>query len=345
MRILVMHSGGTISCEEKNGVLTPSLDIKPEFDMIKKHISGVSFTHKKMTPFLSEYLNGVTVSRIVKEIKKAVSSEKYSGIILTHGSDTLAYTAAALGYALGVSCMPVVCVCADLPLSYPNSSGHINLLAAVALIASGEAKGVFSVYRTSETAASVLRATRILRYRAYESELTSCAQPYGAIDLSSLLTDKKSRFISPQTPIFIKNTLYQECADELSPLKVNLKKTCPITYLTVTPGMKYPALRRGCKAVILGSYHSGTLDTSSEETKRFARVCKRKGIPVFVDGTGLTADYESMLAYKELGLTRLPSLSSPVAMYMKLWLLTENGVSSLTGAIKSSLCGDIPPKV
>ena len=342
MRILVLHSGGTISCEEKNGVLTPSLDIKPEFDLIKRRVSGVSFTHKKMTPFLSEYLNGVTVSRVVKEIKKAVSSEKYGGIILTHGSDTVAYTAAALGYALGVSCIPVVCVCADLPLSNPSSSGHVNLLAATALIASGEVKGVFSVYRTSETAAAVFRATRILRHRTYESELTSCAQPYGAIELGSLPSGKKPRFIAPENRLFAKNPLYSEKADELPPLKVSLKKTCPITYITVTPGMKYPSLPRGCKAVILGSYHSGTVDTSSAETKRFAKDCKRRNIPVFVDGVGSTADYESMLAYKELGLTRLPSLSSPVAMYMKLWILAENGVSAFTEAIKHSLCGDLP---
>ena len=333
MKILVLHCGGTISCKEINGALTPSLDIEPEFSAIKSQLGSVSFRHRRIKPFLSEYLNGSHITRIAKEVGSALSSGRYGGIIVTHGSDTVAYTSAALGYIFGNACAPIVTVCADLPLSDPHSSGHVNLRAAAALIAYGGVKGVFSVYRENETCATVHRATRLLRHRSYETPLTSSGEPFGRLDLTA---NKEA--------MLIRSPLYREKSDGMENLKAELKKISPVIHISVYPGMRYPSLPRGCKAVILGSYHSGTVDTESPELKRFARRCKRAGVPIFVDGTGATADYESMLAYNELGIRRLPPLSSPVAMYMKLWLFAASGVSALTGAIERSLGGDIIPK-
>ena len=85
--------------------------------------------------------------------------------------------------------------------------------------------------------------------------------------------------------------------------------------------MIYPAIGKRTKAVVLYPYHSGTLDTESAETKRFAELCRRRGISVYVSGTGANADYETMESYPRLGFLRLPPLTSPNAMLVKLWLL------------------------
>ena len=185
MKILALHLGGTISCAEENGVLTPSADIKNEFKTIKYEFDGIDFDHKSAKPFLSEYLNGTRISAIIKEIKKAVQSKKYGGIIFTHGSDTIAYTACALAYALGSSTIPIVGVCSELPISNPSSSGKANLRAATALIVSGNERGVFAVYKTSDSEVKVFRATRLLRHKAYETELSCVGEPYGKVLLSA----------------------------------------------------------------------------------------------------------------------------------------------------------------
>lgn len=331
MKIVVLHCGGTISCEEKNGALTPSASIEPYFKALETR--EVSFIHRRISPFLSEYLNGSHIESIVDAVSEALAEKSVGGVIVTHGSDTIAYTSAALGYALGLCSVPVVTVCADLPLSDPRSSGHMNIRAAIAVITSGEASGALTVYASDKRGATVLRATRILRHRAYEARLTGVSEPYG-----------KTLSIAPEKQIFLKNRRYAEYDDALSPLPFRASGGCPVAYITVTPAMLLPdAPLSGTKAVILGSYHSGTVDTASTELIRFLSVCRERDIPVFVDGIGACADYESMLAYKALGLTRLPPLVSPVAMYMKLWMMLENGISPITGAIERSLGGDIPP--
>lgn len=334
MKIFVLHCGGTISCESKNGVLSPSADIVPQFKRLASEFPSVTFSHKRITPFLSEYLSGAQLNTITKEVKKAADSDKYSGIIVCHGSDTVFYTAAAIGYTLGLNSIPTVTVCADLPLSNERSSGHESLRAAVAVIVSGKARGALAVY-PSGSEVTVHRATRLLRHKTYENGLTSVGQPYGKVVT-----------ISPVNRIFIKNDDYSELRDELSPFTQSFKRRCPIMHLTVTPGMPYPHPPLLCRAVILGSYHSGTVDTQSRETVRFANECRRRGIPVYVDGTGGCADYESTVRFAELGFTRLPALTSPQAMYIKLWLTHSAALTTNTSEIlRLSLSGDLPASI
>ena len=334
MDILVVHTGGTISCEEANGVLAPKKNIVPIFHQIAKELMPtlkIKFTHKKLSPILSENLNGSHLVKIANEVQKGLLANKYSGVIVTHGSDTIAYTSALLSYIFGTTSRPVVTVCADLPLSDPHSSGHTNLRAAAILAASNE-RGVFSVYRDTEHSALIHRGSRLLRHRAYETELSSVV-PYGKVIM-----------IAPENPKIIKDPRYSEASDELIFDIPKLKKTSDVAYITVYPGMVYPTVSRSCKAVILGSYHSGTLDTAASQTVKFAKFCKKRDIPIFVDGIGTESDYESMSAYSPLGLTRLPPLLSPCAAYIKLWLLTEKGEKELTEMLYRSCGGDIIPQ-
>ena len=53
-------------------------------------------------------------------------AENYEGIIVTTGTDTLAYSSAALGYAFGELSVPMVTVSANYPLSDERSNGFSN---------------------------------------------------------------------------------------------------------------------------------------------------------------------------------------------------------------------------
>ncbi len=345
MKILALHTGGTISCKEINGVLTPIADISTGFKYFENEY-GVTVEHKFITPFLSEHLDGEKITEIAREVKNAVDSGDFSGIIVTHGSDTVSYTAASLGYALGSDCIPVVLVCSNLPLGEDGSTGFANLHGAFALIKEGK-RGVFSVYFAidytpkageNDYFVSVFRGTRLLRQGVYQSELTCVGKEFARVhileaDLFSALNGKQTEAVVSQSE------QYSEGTDEVSPIDVNLAKSSPVTCISVFPSMIYPKISATCKAVILDTYHSGTLDTKSEETVRFARLCKRRNIPVFVSGIGANADYESMTAFDKLGFKRLPPLSSPAAMYIKLWLLLTSGRD--ISELYSSLGGDI----
>ncbi len=306
MNILVVHTGGTISCEMKNGVLVPHNDITPILSNLSKELKGVRFSHRHLCSILSETLNGKRLTKIMKCVKKSADSGKYDGIIVTHGSDTAVYTAAALSYTLGVSSIPCVLVCADLPLTDSLSSGHANLRAAVSIITDQGARGVFAVYPLGNGVIGVHRGSRLVQQLPYESAFSSAA---GA--LYGTVTDGK----------LIKDPSYSEIPDSFHFDLPYASSLCPVTFITVHPAMIYPAIGKRTKAVVLYPYHSGTLDTESAETKRFSELCKKHGISVYVSGTGANADYKTMESYPSLGFLRLPPLTSPNAMLIKLWLL------------------------
>lgn len=305
----MLYTGGTVGCTESNGVLSPIADLAPYIRKEFGNLRDIKFVHKRLCSVLSEQTDGKILNIIISAVKKAAFSGKYGGIIITLGSDALAYTSAAISYAVGLSKTPCITVCSDLPISEPLASGRANLRAATDIIRSGNAVGALCVYPSASGSVSVYRASRIMQQPPYTSAPVPVGEAYGTVKDGE----------------FFKNGRYTESDDGFFIESARFSALSPIAFISVYPGMRYPEPPRKTKAVILGSYHSGTLNTLSSETAKFAEKCKKRGIRVYVSGISDGADYESMRAYRELGFIRLPTFSSPAAMLIKLWLLNSGG--------------------
>lgn len=81
------------------------------------------------------------------------------GIVITHGTDTMAYTAAALSYMLVNLPLPVVLTGSQLPITDPLSDATANLAAALAMATSG-VPGVFLAFDRQ-----ILLGTRAVKVR------------------------------------------------------------------------------------------------------------------------------------------------------------------------------------
>jgi len=62
---------------------------------------------------------------------------QFDGVVITHGTDTMAYTASALSYVLRDLPKPVILTGAQRPLADPHSDGWGNLVGAVELASRG----------------------------------------------------------------------------------------------------------------------------------------------------------------------------------------------------------------
>ena len=119
MKVTLIRTGGTIGClKGDDGViaLSPATDI---------HLDG--FDLDVQTPFyeLSERIGVSHYDKLVKAVLSAAADSE--AIIITHGSDTLPYTASVLAFALGKTNIPIVFVCSDKPLTEKDASGHRSL--------------------------------------------------------------------------------------------------------------------------------------------------------------------------------------------------------------------------
>lgn len=80
---------------------------------------------------------------------------KYDGFVITHGTDTMAYTAAGLSYIVQNSKKPVVLTGSQVPISSLSSDGRINMTDAIRYAADENSHNVNVVF-----AGRVIKGTR-----------------------------------------------------------------------------------------------------------------------------------------------------------------------------------------
>lgn len=138
-KILVIALGGTIG-STRDDTIHPDennlkiLDVLPDMDTDYEAVSLFNILSENMN---REYL------RKLFDCLNGVNFSDCNGVIILHGSDTLAYTAAFLGNAYGNE--HIVLVASDKPIEAADSNGIKNFCDAVTHIKS-EVPGVFISY-------------------------------------------------------------------------------------------------------------------------------------------------------------------------------------------------------
>jgi L-asparaginase len=132
-RILIMNTGGTISCikttrgyEPAAGYVASVLQQMPLF----YHPDMPEFVIKEYQPLLDS--SNMTVSdwnRIAKDI--ADEYEYFDGFVVFHGTDTMAYTASALSFMLEHLSKPVIITGSQIPLSEVRNDALENIITSL----------------------------------------------------------------------------------------------------------------------------------------------------------------------------------------------------------------------
>lgn len=131
-KIIILHTGGTIASKvdyRTGGVVskfTPEelLSLYPEFK------EKVNLQGSLIFNVWSEDLRFEEYNILLDEIDKAVKGGA-NGIIISHGTDTLHYTACALQYAIRNLSIPIILVGAQRSSDRPSSDAFSNLNAAI----------------------------------------------------------------------------------------------------------------------------------------------------------------------------------------------------------------------
>lgn len=129
-RVLIVHTGGTLAMASNLGEpLRPSDFVRT----VRERIPELG----KVEQVTFDLFSNVDSSEIQPETWEALASriaarwEGFDGCVVTHGTDTMAETAAALSFMLQNPRCPVVVTGAMLPLRHPRTDARQNLLDAV----------------------------------------------------------------------------------------------------------------------------------------------------------------------------------------------------------------------
>jgi glutamyl-tRNA(Gln) amidotransferase subunit D len=144
-RIALISTGGTIASkvDYRTGGVHAALSAAELYESVPELATHVSVDAEVLLSEYSENLKPSHWTMISNRIAEMVKTGKYTGILVSHGTDTLHYTAAALSFALQNLPIPVVLVGAQRSSDRPSSDAALNLLAAVIFAAKAQAAGVF----------------------------------------------------------------------------------------------------------------------------------------------------------------------------------------------------------
>ena len=309
MRLLVIFTGGTIGSSLSYGWISPDKSTANQLISNYQQVETDADTlFETISPYtiLSENLSADELNKLISCIEEAQKKD-YDGIIVTHGTDTLQYTAAALDYTLSKK-IPVLLVSAAYPLQDGRSNGLDNFRAAVRFLKTRPQSGVYVSYQNAaDRQTHIHLATRLLSHGETSADLHSLGAPYATVD-----NDKDSVTVNPICKL----------ANSQSIGAIPFCKNSGVLVVESYPENVYQYDLDQYVVVLLSPYHSGTLNTASEHFQRFCFACKQKGIPVFVTGITSETAYDSSKAFADLGIIPLP-FCTRIAIFVKCWLAQE----------------------
>ncbi len=310
MKILVIFTGGTIGSTVSNGYI--STDDSKTYKLIEMYKSSckrhVDFEFAEPYTLLSENLTGEHLTALGGCLLEQIT-HGYDGIIITHGTDTIQYSAAAMSYLFSNAQLPIMFVSSNFVLDDPAANGLDNFSHAVDFIAEKQGKGVFVIYRNNDNVIYVHRGTRLLPHLPYSDDLFSIAGQY---------------YGSYQEGNFAANPAYRGSkSNSIYTLALPTDWNSGILRIFPYPGMEYPSLLSNTQAILLDSYHSGTICSITPNMTAFCEDAGTKNIPIFLTGADGGIDYDSVKMWKQLQITTLPQ-ASPIAMYVKLWMAMQS---------------------
>jgi len=142
-KIAILHTGGTIASQVdyETGGVTPKFtpqDLLNKFPELKEI---ANFDSWLMANMWSEDMRFEHYRIMADEVRKCLE-KGYDGVIITHGTDTLTYTAAALAFELEDVPIPIIIVGSQRSSDRGSTDAAMNLICAAEFIAKSDFSGV-----------------------------------------------------------------------------------------------------------------------------------------------------------------------------------------------------------
>jgi|LSQX01.1.fsa_nt_gb L-asparaginase len=165
-KIKLISTGGTIACVPTEQGLAPGLSALEMLRIIEADTDSIDCLD--LFSMDSSNIQPEEWQIIANEILRSINTKEYAGIVVTHGTDTMAYTASILSFMLRGTDIPIVITGAQLPIINEDSDGRINLYDSI-IAAQGLKAGVYICFGGDVILGCRAVKTRTVSYNAFES--------------------------------------------------------------------------------------------------------------------------------------------------------------------------------
>lgn len=166
-KVLLITTGGTIASTQSENGLKPGISSDEILTFIPGITEYADVATCQVCSVDSTNMKPEIWAMIVETIKEQYFS--YDGFVVAHGTDTMAYTAAALSYMIQNSKKPIVLTGSQKPIELENTDGRTNLMDAIIYAADPRSQGVCIVFDGKVIAGTRAKKVRSKSYNAFDS--------------------------------------------------------------------------------------------------------------------------------------------------------------------------------
>ena len=274
-RILLIATGGTIASAEDGNGLSPALsgeelaacvpEVKGLCDLDILQLMNIDSTNMRPTDWL----------RIADAIAERYAS--YDGFLVLHGTDTMAYTAAALSYLIPGSVKPIVLTGSQRPMTSSFTDAKLNLYQSLLYALDDFSSDVTIVFGGLAIAGTRARKQRTMSANAF----TSVNYP----PLAYIRTDRIVRAGAWSVQPAAMETVAHDASHQSDAAALDANATDAseplihysaiddrVAVLKLTPGLNpslFEALKPGYDALVLEIYGLGGIPDYGEDEPSF----------------------------------------------------------------------------
>jgi glutamyl-tRNA(Gln) amidotransferase subunit D len=197
--VAILGTGGTIASrvDYRTGAVHPAISSEDLYSLMPELSDIARIRPEIVLTVYSENLEPGDWQKIAEKVEGSVN-RGMRGVVVTTGTDTMGYTAAALSFALRGIPVPVIVVGSQRSSDRPSSDAYLNLIGAVSMAVSADISGVYlSMHAdTSDDRLAVHRGTRV---RKNHTSARDAFESIG-VDPVAYWTREGIQFVSKDVP-------------------------------------------------------------------------------------------------------------------------------------------------
>ncbi len=166
-KILFIATGGTIASRRSDSGLKPQITPQELLEYIPQVKDICQIEAIQLLNLDSSNMEPKHWKLIVHTIREQY--EAYDGFVIAHGTDTMAYTAAALSYMIQNSRKPIVITGAQKPIDLEITDAKSNLLDSFLYASDAASQGVSIIFDGKVIAGTRAKKVRSKSYNAFSS--------------------------------------------------------------------------------------------------------------------------------------------------------------------------------
>lgn len=310
-KVCLITTGGTISSvyDPQTQALRPGLSVPALLESLPKGMGNVEVVQREL--FQLDSANAQPhhwqeLASAIKEIHEELPD--LHGIVVSHGTDTMAYSAAAVSFMVRDFGKPIVFTGAQIPATIPWSDGPRNLIDAIRVAAFGDIAETCIVFN-----GEIHRGTRVkkLRVNSYDAFDSMDPTPLGVLARDIVLYEgrKKRKNTVPKFDTRISNRVW---------------------LLKVFPGLQPQILLRilemGYQGIVIEGFGAGNIPSEENAMAGAIQQAVRQGCLVIISsqcafGQADLSMYEVGRVAAEAGAVSAYDMTSEAAVVKLAWIL------------------------